>query len=76
MTNDTRPGFVGNGALFKSLIKERPSQPDFVGDCEIDGQRYRLFAWIKTDKRARKFLSVGFRMQEPPIEAQDREELF
>jgi hypothetical protein len=60
MNDEVRPGYVGNGALFKSRYKERPTHPDYNGDCEIDGLNYRLRAWVKVDKKGEKFLSIGF----------------
>ena len=56
-----RPGDQGTGAVFKNKKQEKPSHPDYIGDCEVDGVPYQIRAWIMTDKNGDKFLSLGFR---------------
>ena len=38
---------AGSGALFKNDKKEKPSHPDYQGDCTIRGRKFWMSAWIK-----------------------------
>ena len=57
------PEDAGHGALFKNDKKEKPSHPDYRGDCTIDGRKFWMSAWIKEGQKG-KYMSVAFRPAE------------
>ena len=60
-----KPQDAGTGALFKNDRKERPSHPDYRGDCEINGEKFWIAAWIKkSEKDGRTYMSLAFRPKE------------
>lgn len=38
------------GKLFEYAQKQKPSQPDFHGDCSIDGTAYEIRGWKRDDQ--------------------------
>jgi len=38
------------GNLFENTDKKKPSQPDFQGDCTIDGTPYEIRGWRREDQ--------------------------
>jgi len=40
------------GKLFEYAQKAKPSQPDFHGDCVIDGTAYEIRGWNREDQMA------------------------
>jgi hypothetical protein len=58
-----KPEDAGHGALFKNLKKEKPSHPDYQGDCTIKGRKFWMSAWIKEGAKG-KYMSVAFRQTE------------
>ena len=54
---------AGSGALFKNDKKEKPSHPDYQGDCTIRGRKFWMSAWIKEGQKG-KYMSVAFRPAE------------
>jgi hypothetical protein len=58
-----RPEDAGHGALFKNLKKEKPTHPDYQGDCTIHGKKFWMSAWIKEGQKG-KYMSVAFRQAE------------
>ena len=40
------------GNLFEYAQKQKPSQPDFHGDCTIDGTAYEIRGWHRDDQLA------------------------
>jgi len=40
------------GNLFENMQKQKPSQPDFQGDCTIDGTAYEIRGWRRDDQLA------------------------
>ena len=40
------------GKLFEYAQKQKPSQPDFHGDCSIDGTAYEIRGWRREDQLA------------------------
>ena len=61
MTN--KPEDAGTGVLFRNEKREKPSQPEFKGECIIRGKRYWVAAWVK-EKDGKKFFSLAFREAE------------
>jgi uncharacterized protein (DUF736 family) len=56
------PDFDNNlrGALFKNDKQGNEKRPDYKGECEIDGEKFYLSAWIRTSKKGAKFMSLQF----------------
>lgn len=56
------------GALFKNDRKDKETQPDYRGSCEIEGTEYWMSAWIKQiskgDKAGQMFMSISFQEKE------------
>ena len=52
---------AGNGALFKNDRKEKPTHPDYRGDCTLHGTKYWVSGWLKTSSKGTKFMSLAFR---------------
>lgn len=50
MSNDRSTRDRGN--LFEYAQKQKPSQPDFHGDCIIDGTAYEIRGWHREDQLA------------------------
>lgn len=40
------------GKMFEYAQKQKPSQPDFHGDCTIDGTAYEIRGWHREDQLA------------------------
>jgi uncharacterized protein (DUF736 family) len=55
-----------SGTLFKNDKKSQPNHPDYRGDCEVNGTKLSISAWIKDGQRG-KFMSLSF---SPPRERQ------
>ena len=51
-----------SGVLFPNKDKEG-KQPDYRGECEVDGKKYEIAGWKKQSKNGNPFLSLKF--QEP-----------
>ena len=47
-----------SGILFKNDRKTQTNQPDYTGDCKVNGTVYRLAAWVKQGAQG-KFLSLA-----------------
>jgi hypothetical protein len=53
------------GALFKNKKKEKPSHPDYRGECEIGGRKFWISAWLKkSEKTGETYMSLSFREAE------------
>jgi len=65
-----------SGSLFPNDRKTADNQPDFKGECLIDGVTYEIGGWSKTAKNGtgREFTSLSFKVKsatyrtEPPAE--------
>ena len=50
-----------SGALFNNKDKKTDNHPGYTGNCMINGQEFRVAAWVKTPKKGGdKFLSLAF----------------
>lgn len=47
----------GGGSLFKNELKDKENQPDYRGDCLLNGKVMEIAAWIKDGKKG-KFMSL------------------
>jgi hypothetical protein len=43
-------------ALFKNDKGDNPKRPDYRGEITVNGVKYRMSAWISTDKQGRKYM--------------------
>jgi len=50
------------GSLWKNTKKEQPNQPDYTGNCKVDGIDYYLSGWL--DGGERKRISISFTKME------------
>lgn len=53
----------GTGQLNKNDFKKNDNQPDYRGDAVVDGKPKELSAWVKTNVKGEKFLSIS--IQDP-----------
>ena len=53
----------GTGQLNKNDFKKTENHPDYTGDAVIDGKPKELSAWVKTNVKGEKYLSIS--IQEP-----------
>jgi hypothetical protein len=72
------PTDAGKGALFRNEKREKPSHPEFRGDCTVTiaGVERKLWisAWVKTsEKTGKKFFSLAFREAEAPKEQRQQQ---
>jgi len=52
------------GALFKNDDKRGDSDPDYKGQCEVDGVEYWIAGWKKMSKDKQPYLSIAFTQKE------------
>jgi hypothetical protein len=56
---------TNTGVLFKNDRKEKPTQPDWNGSANIEGEEYWVNAWVKEKKAdGSKFFSFSYRRKE------------
>lgn len=47
------------GVLFKNDKGDNPARPDYTGNVDVEGRKYRVAAWVKEAKASgQKFLSL------------------
>ena len=75
MAYEQRPN---SGTLFRNDTKTKDKQPDYTGDCLVNGEKWRISAWLKEGRKGGKFLSLSFsapgeygRAAEPPVAEDD-----
>lgn len=66
-----------SGVLFPNKDKEG-QQPDYRGECEINGKKYEIAGWKKQSKNGNPFLSMKFQepRQKPPEKKVTRDNAF
>lgn len=47
-----------NGGTLYRNKKEKPTSPDYTGNLEIDGKKYRLAGWINKSKAGNNYLRL------------------
>jgi hypothetical protein len=55
------------GALFKNQKRTEERQPEYTGNCEIDGKEYWVSAWVRESKNGQKFFSMAYTPKEHPV---------
>lgn len=63
------------GALFANDKRGNDKAPDYTGNCEIVGQKYRLAGWIQTSKGGQTYLSLKVSIPEPQSDVTPQEPL-
>lgn len=50
---------TNTGVLFKNDKGDNPARPEYTGEIDVEGKKYRLAAWIRESKTSgKKFLSL------------------
>jgi hypothetical protein len=49
-----------SGSLFKNDRQQHDRQPQYTGNCKIDGVEYWISAWIKESQSGKRFFSLSF----------------
>jgi len=49
------------GSLYKNDYKKKDTHPDYVGKLYVSGVNYKISAWIKTNKKNKKYLSLSLK---------------
>lgn len=71
MAYEQRPN---SGTLFKNKKKQPGDrQPDYRGDCEVNGEAMEIAAWIKDGRNGGKFMSLAFKPKQDRPEQPDRQ---
>jgi hypothetical protein len=52
------------GALFKNNKRTKDTQPEYTGNCEINGTEFWVSAWIRESKNGEKFFSMAYTPKE------------
>ena len=52
------------GVLFRNDKREKDSQPNAKGTCQIEGVEYWVSAWTNTDKNGNPYQSLSFQKKE------------
>ena len=60
----------GSGSLFKNDKRTKDTQPEYRGDCKIDGQEYWISGWIKPGANG-KFFSLAITLKDVVAPSQD-----
>jgi hypothetical protein len=59
------------GALFRNDKGDNPARPDYRGNCQVSGQKYKISAWVRKSRAGQTFLSMALTLDEQqPPEAQ------
>jgi hypothetical protein len=53
-----------SGALYRNK-KEKQTQPDYSGNCTLDGKQYRIAGWLNKSKSGNNYLRLLFTEQQP-----------
>jgi uncharacterized protein (DUF736 family) len=57
------------GSLFRNDRKDKDSQPDYNGTCQIEGVEYYMNAWVKESKSGKKYFSFSFKAKDAQVPA-------
>lgn len=53
----------GTGTLFVNQNKSKDSQPDYTGNCKIDGKEMRIAGWKNQSKKDPSVSLLGLRFE-------------
>lgn len=53
------------GVLFKNDRKQKDTHADYTGNCQIEGRKYWISAWLKEGQKG-KFFSFSFKPADGP----------
>ena len=53
-----------SGTLGKNTRREKETHPTHAGQCQIDGKRYWISAWVKDGRDGNRFFSLAFKPME------------
>lgn len=53
-----------SGALYRNS-KEKQKQPDYSGNCTLNGKQYRIAGWLNKSKSGNDYLRLLFTEQQP-----------
>lgn len=59
------------GALFKNNKRTNEKQPEYTGNCEINGQEFWVSAWIRESSNGNKFFSMAYTPKEQNVTSGD-----
>lgn len=54
------------GLIYENSDKQSPKSPDMSGPITIDGEEYRLRAWINEGQNSGEYLHIKFEKKEAP----------
>ena len=66
------------GRAYKNDYKKKDNQPDYRGDLEINGVKYKQAIWIKVGQDGKKFFSFSYSLpqeKEAPSVEEVKEEM-
>jgi len=49
--------YNNSGILFKNKDKQKDTDPDSKGDCDVEGIKYWVSGWTHLDKNGQKYLT-------------------
>lgn len=55
------------GVLFKNNKRTEERQPEYTGNCEINGEEFWVSAWVKESKNGQKFFSMAYTSKEQKV---------
>jgi hypothetical protein len=58
---------TNRGVLFENDRKETENQPDYTGSLDVDGEEFRLAAWIRESQQGQEYMSLAI----TPVEGDD-----
>lgn len=53
-----------SGALYRNK-KEKQTQPDYSGNCTLEGKTFRIAGWLNKSKSGNDYLRLLFTEQQP-----------
>ena len=56
---------TNRGVLFKNDKGDNPARPDYSGNINVNGEEFRLAAWLKDSASGNKFMSLSVSKPDP-----------
>lgn len=60
MSDNPNPVKENRGVLFRNQKGDNERRPDYTGVANVAEKEFKLAAWIRTDRRGVKYLSLSF----------------